>query len=188
MRLLSAPIIIRCTRTTGPQVASCRRAISVTHHQVPVQNKRVMLVNNDLQNLSLKLIHNRLSNPVSHQSSRNSSNESGDKPKLTPRERIKNMINSSNKRVFVFMKGVPEAPQCGYSNAVVQILDAYAVEYDSCDVLADDEIRQEIKAYSSWPTIPQVYVDKSFVGGCDILIQMHQNNELEDLFKADKPK
>ena len=107
---------------------------------------------------------------------------------LTAKDRIDKMISGSQKRVFVFMKGVPEQPQCGYSNAVVQILDAYGVDYDSCDVLADQEIRQEIKTYSNWPTIPQVYVDKSFVGGCDILIQMHQNNELESLFKKSSDK
>lgn len=107
---------------------------------------------------------------------------------VAAKDRIDKMIKDSKKRVFVFMKGVPEQPQCGYSNAVVQILDAYGVEYDSCNVLDDQEIRQEIKAYSNWPTIPQVYVDKSFVGGCDILIQMHQNDELESLFKKSSEK
>lgn len=100
------------------------------------------------------------------------------------KDRIDKMIGG--KRVFVFMKGVPQQPQCGYSNAVVQILDAYGVDYDSCNVLDDQEIREAIKTYSNWPTIPQVYVDKSFVGGCDILIQMHQNDELESLLKNKK--
>ena len=98
-------------------------------------------------------------------------------------ERIKAMIEASNKRVFVFMKGVPKEPLCGYSGAVVKILDAYGVDYDSCDVLKDNEIRQEIKTYSDWPTIPQVYLDGSFVGGCDILLQMHQNGELKQLLE-----
>lgn len=99
------------------------------------------------------------------------------------KERIKELINGSPKKVFVFMKGVPEQPACGYSNAVIQILNAYEVEYDSFNVLEDDEIRQEIKVYSNWPTIPQVYIDKNFIGGCDILIQMHQSDELEKLFE-----
>lgn len=98
-------------------------------------------------------------------------------------KKINDLITSSKKRVFVFMKGIPSQPSCGYSNMVLQILDAYGVEYDSVDVLENPDIRQEIKTYSDWPTIPQVFVDGSFVGGCDILIQMHQSGELKDLFK-----
>lgn len=86
------------------------------------------------------------------------------------------------------MKGVPSEPACGYSNAVVQILNAYGVDYDSFNVLSDEGVRQEVKTYSNWPTIPQVYVDGSFVGGCDILIQMHQNNELESLLQPKEKK
>lgn len=96
--------------------------------------------------------------------------------------KIKDLITKSNKRVFVFMKGEPKSPSCGYSAAVVQILDAYGVEFDSCDVLENSDIRQDIKTYSDWPTIPQVFVDGSFVGGCDILLQMHQSGELKQLF------
>jgi len=82
------------------------------------------------------------------------------------------------------MKGVPSAPQCGFSNAVVQILRMHDVNYESHNVLADEEIRQGIKDYSNWPTIPQVYFDGEFVGGCDILLQMHQSGELvEELEK-----
>lgn len=98
-------------------------------------------------------------------------------------KRIDDLIKNSKRNVFLFMKGVPEQPACGYSNAVVQILKAYEVEFDSFNVLDDDDIRQEIKVYSNWPTIPQLYVNKDFVGGCDILIQMHQSGELEKLFK-----
>ncbi|CAO1435024.1 unnamed protein product [Diamesa serratosioi] len=84
-------------------------------------------------------------------------------------------------KVVVFMKGIPDAPKCGFSNAVVQIFRMHGVNYDSHDVLADEELRQGIKDFSSWPTIPQVYIAGEFVGGCDILLQMHQNGELIDV-------
>ena len=102
----------------------------------------------------------------------------------TARERIEKMVKHNDKRTFVFIKGTPTEPGCGYSNAVIQILAAYDVDYNHFNVLEDDEIRREIKAYSNWPTIPQVYVDGNFVGGCDILYQMHQDNELEPLFQG----
>ena len=101
--------------------------------------------------------------------------------------KIHSLIEQSKKPVFVFMKGVPSQPSCRYSGVVVQILDAYGVEFDSCDVLEDDEIRKEIKTYSDWPTIPQVFKDGSFIGGCDILLQMHQSGELKQLF-GETPK
>ncbi|CAG0902125.1 unnamed protein product [Darwinula stevensoni] len=91
----------------------------------------------------------------------------------------------SKNKVVVFMKGVPDAPKCGFSNAVVQILRMHGVNYDSYDVLADERIRQGVKEYSSWPTIPQVFIGGEFVGGCDIILQMHQNGDLiEELKKA----
>lgn len=99
--------------------------------------------------------------------------------------RINELITKSKKPVFVFMKGVPSEPLCRYSGVVVQVLDAYGFDYDSCDVLKDDQIRQELKTYTDWPTIPQVFFDGSFIGGCDILLQMHQNGELKEL-KAKK--
>lgn len=87
-------------------------------------------------------------------------------------------------KVVVFMKGVPDAPRCGFSNAVVQIMAMHDVKYEAHDVLADEVLRQGIKDFSNWPTIPQVYLDGEFVGGCDILLQMHQNGELvEELQK-----
>lgn len=90
----------------------------------------------------------------------------------------------TGEKVFVFMKGVPAAPQCGFSNAVVQILRMHDVPFNSFNVLSDEEIRQGIKEYSNWPTIPQVYFDGEFVAGCDILLQMHQNGDLiEELQK-----
>lgn len=82
-------------------------------------------------------------------------------------------------KVVVFMKGVPAQPMCGFSNAVVQILGMHGVEhYGSYNVLEDDELRQGVKEYSSWPTVPQVYMGGEFIGGCDIMLQMHQNGEL----------
>ena len=81
-------------------------------------------------------------------------------------------------KVVVFMKGVPDAPRCGFSNAVAQILRMHGVSYASYDVLSDESLRQNIKEYSKWPTIPQVYINGTFVGGCDILLQMHRTGEL----------
>ncbi|XP_075976977.1 glutaredoxin 5 [Anticarsia gemmatalis] len=90
-----------------------------------------------------------------------------------------------NNKVVVFMKGVPDAPRCGFSNAVVQIMRMHAVPYDSHDVLSDENLRQGIKDYSNWPTIPQVFINGEFVGGCDIMLQMHQSGELiEELKKV----
>lgn len=88
-----------------------------------------------------------------------------------------------NDKVVVFMKGVPDAPRCGFSNAVVQIMRMHAVNYESHDVLADESLRQGIKDYSNWPTIPQVFINGEFVGGCDIMLQMHQSGELVEELK-----
>lgn len=88
-------------------------------------------------------------------------------------------------KVVVFMKGTPAQPMCGFSNAVVQILRMHGVEeYASYNVLEDQDLRQGVKTFSNWPTIPQVYFNGEFVGGCDILLQMHQNGDLvEELQK-----
>ncbi|CAD6571655.1 MAG: monothiol glutaredoxin grx5 [Tremellales sp. Tagirdzhanova-0007] len=86
--------------------------------------------------------------------------------------------------LVVFMKGTPEMPQCGFSRAVCQILDVQGVPREKMktfNCLEDQELRNGIKEYSEWPTIPQVYVKGEFVGGCDIVLSMHQNGELEDL-------
>ncbi len=80
--------------------------------------------------------------------------------------------------VVLFLKGTPEFPQCGFSGQVVQILDYVGVDYKSINVLADADIRQGIKDYSNWPTIPQLYVKGEFVGGCDIVREMFQSGEL----------
>ncbi|XP_055496256.1 glutaredoxin-related protein 5, mitochondrial [Leucoraja erinacea] len=87
-------------------------------------------------------------------------------------------------KVVVFIKGTPAQPMCGFSNAVVQILRMHGVQpYGAYNVLEDQEIRQGIKNYSNWPTIPQIYFDGEFVGGCDILLQMHQNGDLVEELK-----
>tara|TARA_Y100001968_G_scaffold319096_1_gene350187 strand:- start:1411 stop:1734 length:324 start_codon:yes stop_codon:yes gene_type:complete len=92
------------------------------------------------------------------------------------KSRIEELINSS--QILVFMKGTKLMPQCGFSNNVVQILNALGINFDTFDVLSDNEIRQAIKEYSNWPTIPQVYVKGEFIGGSDILIEMYNSGEL----------
>jgi len=84
-----------------------------------------------------------------------------------------------NNKIVVFMKGTPLEPMCGFSKAVVTILQMHGiVEFSAHNVLEDEELRQKVKEYSSWPTVPQVYINGEFVGGCDIMIQLHQNGEL----------
>ncbi|CAG4945906.1 unnamed protein product [Parnassius apollo] len=99
----------------------------------------------------------------------------------TINEKIDKIVK--NNKVVVFMKGVPDAPRCGFSNAVVQIMRMHAVPYVSHDVLSDENLRQGIKDYSNWPTIPQVFINGEFVGGCDIMLQMHQSGELVEELK-----
>ncbi|XP_017878418.1 glutaredoxin-related protein 5, mitochondrial [Ceratina calcarata] len=94
----------------------------------------------------------------------------------TTADRIANLVKKN--KVVVFMKGVPDSPKCGFSNAVTQILRMHDVKYDAHDVLEDEELRQGIKEFSNWPTIPQVFINGEFVGGCDILLEMHRNGEL----------
>ena len=90
--------------------------------------------------------------------------------------------------VVLFMKGTPQMPQCGFSGQVVQILDYLGVPYKGVNVLADGELREGIKSFSNWPTIPQLYVKGEFVGGCDIVREMFQSGELaEHLNKAGVP-
>ena len=92
------------------------------------------------------------------------------------RKRIDEIIGSD--RVVLFMKGTREQPQCGFSATVVQILDTLVPEYTTVNVLADPRIREGIKEYSSWPTIPQLYVAGEFLGGCDIVREMYSSGEL----------
>ena len=86
--------------------------------------------------------------------------------------------------VLLFMKGTPVVPQCGFSAAVVHILSELGVKFKAVDVLKDAEIRQGIKEFSNWPTIPQLYVKGEFVGGCDIVREMFQTGELQELLKS----
>lgn len=81
----------------------------------------------------------------------------------------------------IIFQGNPDAPRCGFSNAVVQILRMHGVQYDAHDVLASEDIRQGIKDFTNWPTIPQIFIAGEFVGGCDILLQMHQSGDLIDV-------
>jgi monothiol glutaredoxin len=98
---------------------------------------------------------------------------------------IEQFIDSEVKsnEVVLFMKGTPQFPMCGFSGQVVQILDHLGVSYKGLNVLDNDELRNGIKAYSNWPTIPQLYVKGEFVGGCDIVREMFQAGELQDLLR-----
>ena len=100
----------------------------------------------------------------------------------TVSDRIRDIIASHD--VVLFMKGVPAVPQCGFSGAVVQILSRIGVAYDSVNVLDDGEIREGVKAYANWPTIPQLYVKGEFIGGCDIVREMYQSGELARLLES----
>ena len=98
------------------------------------------------------------------------------------RTRIESLIH--NNKVMLFMKGTKQFPACGFSNAVVQILKKEGTEFETFNILADPEVRQGLKEYSSWPTYPQLYVNGKFVGGCDIVTEMHQNGELASVLKG----
>ena len=100
----------------------------------------------------------------------------------TVTERIKRDI--SENPVLLYMKGTPVFPQCGFSAAVVQILTTVGVKFTGIDVLADPEVREGIKEFSSWPTIPQLYVKGEFVGGCDIVREMYESGELQEFLKT----
>ncbi|MGH7090468.1 MAG: Grx4 family monothiol glutaredoxin [Stellaceae bacterium] len=99
----------------------------------------------------------------------------------TAEERIRQVITDNP--VVLYMKGTPVFPQCGFSAAVVQILSHLGVKFKGVDVLSDPEIRDGIKEFSSWPTIPQLYVRGEFVGGCDIVREMFQTGELQQVFE-----
>ena len=95
--------------------------------------------------------------------------------------RIEKTLGSN--RIMLFMKGSPAMPQCGFSAAVVSILKELGVPYGSYNILADQELREGLKAYSNWPTYPQLYVDGQLVGGCDIVREMHAKGELKPLIE-----
>lgn len=103
---------------------------------------------------------------------------------MTPelKERLDNLVQQN--KIMVFMKGTKLMPQCGFSNNVVQIMNTLGVPFETINVLDDYEIRNGIKEYSNWPTIPQVYIDGQFVGGSDILIEMYQKGELQQMVEV----
>ena len=105
-------------------------------------------------------------------------NENND---LDVTERIKNEIKNND--VVLFMKGTPVFPMCGFSAATVQVLQNLEVKFHSVNVLDSDEIREGIKKFSDWPTIPQLYVKEEFIGGCDIVKEMYENGELQEILK-----
>lgn len=110
----------------------------------------------------------------------------GDKPLESPdvtKQRIQTLIE--NNKVVLFMKGTKFFPQCGFSDTATKILDALKVDFEAVDVLADDSIRQGIKDYSDWPTIPQLYIDQEFIGGSDIMINMFESGELQNMFEEE---
>jgi monothiol glutaredoxin len=103
---------------------------------------------------------------------------------MTPelQERLDTLVQQN--KILLFMKGNKLMPQCGFSNNAVQILNTLGVPYETIDVLDDYEIRQGIKEYSNWPTIPQIYINGQFVGGSDILIELYQKGELQQLVEV----
>ena len=103
---------------------------------------------------------------------------------MSAQEKIQNIISSND--VVLFMKGTPDMPQCGFSMAVVNALKHLDVKFDGVNVLEDEEIRNGIKTFSDWPTIPQLYVKGVFIGGCDIVKEMFEKQELQALFDDKK--
>jgi monothiol glutaredoxin len=101
---------------------------------------------------------------------------------MSTKERIEKLLNEN--RVVLFMKGSPEMPQCGFSARATAILQDLGVSFASVDVISDPEIRQGIKEYGNWPTIPQLYVNKELIGGSDIMTEMYENGELEKTLKT----
>jgi len=100
-------------------------------------------------------------------------------------QKTKEFIDSeiNNNEICLFMKGTPDAPQCGFSMAISNILKILEVKFKGINVLENNEIRQGIKEYSEWPTIPQLYIKKEFVGGCDIVKEMYESGELKKILK-----
>jgi monothiol glutaredoxin len=97
-------------------------------------------------------------------------------------QQIGDMIKQN--KIMVFMKGNRLMPECGFSNNVVQILNILGVPYETFDILADGEVRQGIKEYSSWPTIPQVYINGEFIGGSDVMAELYQKGELQQIVEV----
>tara|TARA_B100000674_G_scaffold481628_1_gene482812 strand:- start:219 stop:554 length:336 start_codon:yes stop_codon:yes gene_type:complete len=101
-------------------------------------------------------------------------------------EQVKNLIQNhiNENDVCLFMKGTPDAPQCGFSMAVSNMLKILEVDFKGINVLEDQSMREGIKAFSDWPTIPQLYIKKEFIGGCDIVKEMYENGELKNIFDS----
>jgi monothiol glutaredoxin len=100
---------------------------------------------------------------------------------MSIQEHLKEAIDSNE--IILFMKGSPDFPQCGFSGKTTQILQACDVKFASVDVLADNAVREGIKEYSNWPTVPQLYVRGEFIGGCDIVSQLYESGELKEILK-----
>ncbi|TQS37978.1 hypothetical protein Golomagni_01526, partial [Golovinomyces magnicellulatus] len=138
----------------------------------------------------IEKVFRRATRPIS----KTSSNKSFYSPRLCSRwlsDETRTAIDKAiaSAPVVLFMKGTPEAPQCGFSRASIQILGLQGVDpakFSAFNVLEDEALRSGIKEYSDWPTIPQLYIEKEFVGGCDILVSMHQNGELADILRKKK--
>jgi monothiol glutaredoxin len=119
---------------------------------------------------------NALGKPLAPSDSEPQDRANPETPMTDAHSVIEKAVKSNN--VMLFMKGTPQFPQCGFSSQVVQILDYLGVPFESMNVLADADIRQGIKEYANWPTIPQLYVKGEFLGGCDIVREMFQSGEL----------
>jgi monothiol glutaredoxin len=100
----------------------------------------------------------------------------------TALDRIQSAI--AQNKILIFMKGNRNFPQCGFSAATVAVFDELGAPYETIDVLSDPEVRDQVKAYSNWPTIPQVYIDGKFVGGCDIVRELYESGELQQMVKS----
>ena len=103
---------------------------------------------------------------------------------MNAKQKIQNIIESND--VVLFMKGTPDMPQCGFSMAVANVLKMLNIKFNGVNVLEDEEIRNEIKVFSDWPTIPQVYIKGEFIGGCDIVKEMFEKKELQFLLDEKK--
>ena len=103
---------------------------------------------------------------------------------MDTQEKIKNIISTNE--IVLFMKGTPDMPQCGFSMAVANVLKHLEVKFNGINVLEDEEIRNGIKVFSDWPTIPQLYIKGEFIGGCDIVREMYEKKELQTLIKDKK--
>ena len=105
---------------------------------------------------------------------------------MNAQDKIKQQVTQND--IILYMKGTPQSPQCGFSGRSIQLLQACGAEFASVDVLADPEIRDGIKQYSNWPTIPQLYIKGQFVGGCDIITDLYQKGELQKLVASAKAR